>query len=57
MLICHNGKIDQKPIKKKKLKWSRLEYTLYYEKDKDEFIRVSPPTYSDLIQQSKIVRP
>ncbi len=50
MVICFN---NQTTIENKQIKCSKLEFTYYKKTDNNEFISVSPSTYSDLIQQSK----
>jgi hypothetical protein len=39
-------------IKNKKLKWCRLMFAIYIKLSNNQFQRVSPPTFSDLIKES-----
>jgi hypothetical protein len=39
-------------VKKKKLNWSRLKFAIYIKLSNDQYERVSPPIFSDLIKNS-----
>jgi hypothetical protein len=52
--LYQDGHIDKDLIKKKKLIWCRLMFAIYIKLSDGQFERVSPPIYSDLIEESKL---
>jgi hypothetical protein len=44
--------VTKKLIKNKKLKWCRLMFAFYIKLSDGQFTPVSPPTFSDLIEES-----
>jgi hypothetical protein len=47
--------VNKELIKMKKLKWCRLMFAIYIKLPNDQFERVSPPAFSDLITESTTV--
>lgn len=52
--LYRDHRITKELIKEKKLKWCRLMFAIYIKLSNSHFERVSPPSYSDLIEGSKI---
>lgn len=48
-----DDQLTKRLIEENKLEWSKLEFGFYKKVNNGKFIRFSPPTYSDLIQEGK----
>ena len=53
IVIDKRVELSPKQIEEEKLEWSKLEFAFYVKEGENVFTRVSEPTYTDLMQESR----